>query len=127
MDQYSLLLDLIVVAAGIYLLYTWFRLKKEGKLFENQLLVPKDSKITDCLDEEGFIAYFQPKLLILGVICTVIGAICAVEGQTGFFSGLFPTVEKMPVIINLGGNGISFAVLVWYMVCWTKARKEYWV
>lgn len=126
MDQYSLLFNVIILAAGAYLLYTWFRLKKEGQLFESQLLIPKDFKPSDCIDPEEYIAYFQPRILVLGIVCFLTGALCALEVQFHLFDSLFPSVEKLSYYMDLGGNAISLLVLVWYTVCWSKARKKYW-
>lgn len=125
--SYSFLLDLITTLAGAYVLYTWFKLKKEGKLFENQLLVPKGSKPSECLDEGEYIRYTAPRLLILGLVCFLTGGISALDAQTGFLAKLFPTVEKISYYVDLTGQMLSLAVLIWYAVCWIKSRKEYWV
>ena len=47
------LMNLISVLCGRYCLYTWFRLVREKKLFMSSVLLPKDRKPSDCLDEEG--------------------------------------------------------------------------
>ena len=126
-SSYSFLLDLITALAGAYVLYVWYRLKKEGGLFENQLLVPKEAKPSECLDESGYILYMSPRLLILGLICFLSGGISAVDDQTAFLAQLFPQVEKISYYVTLGGEILAFVVLVWYGICWTKSRKEYWV
>lgn len=125
--SYSFLLDLITTLAGAYVIYTWFRLKKEGRLFENQLLVPKGSKPSECLDEEEYIRYSAPRLLILGLVCFLTGGISALDSQTGFLAQLFPTVEKISYYVDLGGQMLALATLIWYAVCWIKSRKEFWV
>ena len=38
------LMNLISVLCGGYCLYTWFRLVREKRLFENGILLPKDRK-----------------------------------------------------------------------------------
>ena len=45
------LMNLISVLCGGYCLYTWFRLVREKRLFENGILLPKDRKPEDCVDE----------------------------------------------------------------------------
>ena len=49
------LMNLISVLCGGYCLYTWFRLVREKKLFENGILLPKDRKPEDCFDEDAYI------------------------------------------------------------------------
>ena len=41
------LMNLISVLCGGYCLYTWFRLVREKRLFENGILLPKDRKPED--------------------------------------------------------------------------------
>ena len=126
-SSYSFLLDLITALAGAYVFYVWYRLKKEGGLFDNQLLIPKGSKASECLDEPGYIRYISPRLLVLAMVCLVSGGISAVDDQTGFLAQLFPQVEKISFYVNVAGEMLAFAVLVWYAICWSKSRKAYWV
>ena len=60
------LMNLISVLCGGYCLYTWFRLVREKRLFENGILLPKDRKPEDCVDEDAYIRIIRPKLGILG-------------------------------------------------------------
>ena len=70
------LMDLISVLCGGYCLYTWFRLVREKKLFMSSVLLPKDRKPSDCLDEEGYIKTIRPKLGILGLVIAVRRVLC---------------------------------------------------
>ena len=118
MDLYF---SIIGLAAGIYCLYTWFKLKRNGKLFANQLLVPKDSQPGDCLDEEGYIRTMSPLLLIAGLVWAVVGALdlanCTLHvlDETGSF------------YLALGGTIACVIAFVVYIVVWLRARKEYWI
>ena len=56
------LMNLISVLCGGYCLYTWFRLVREKKLFENAILLPKDRKPEDCFDEDAYIRILRPIL-----------------------------------------------------------------
>ena len=67
------LMDLISILCGGYCLYTWFLLAKNKKLFMNGLLMPKDKKPSDCLDEEGYVKYMRPKLFLLGLVIFLFG------------------------------------------------------
>ena len=55
MNDMTLFLDLILLASGVYCMYTWLRLAVTKHLFKNGLLVPKEKKISDCADEAEYI------------------------------------------------------------------------
>ena len=56
MDSTMLLMDVISAACAAYCAYTWVRLLRERKLFKNELLLGKDKKPEDCLDEDGYVS-----------------------------------------------------------------------
>ena len=81
------LMNLISVLCGGYCLYTWFRLVREKKLFENAILLPKDRKPEDCVDEDAYIRILRPKLGILGLVVFLFGVFSAIMiGATRRFS-----------------------------------------
>ena len=127
MNTYTTLFDVITLVAGFFCLYTFARLKKSGKLFQNQLIIPKDAKPDECIDPDEDIPFISLRLLVLGLTGVISGALCMLDTEYGIISGLFPQIEKFGSRMNLICNGLCFAVLIWYMISWTKARKEYWV
>lgn len=127
MTGFELYFNIITLAAGVYFLYTWWKLRKAGKLFANQLLVPKDSKPEQCLDEEGYIASVSPKLLVCGLICTLVGVICLADSQLGLSAKYFSQIPDMSYYIAQGGNLICLVTIIVYMAFWVKSRKLYWV
>jgi len=115
-DSFLLIFDLIALLCGVFCLYTWFRLRREKRLFKNSIICPSSKEPKDCLDEEAYIAYIQPKLLILGIVTFLFGAICMVD-------------EKVHMFNLLGQElctAVSLAVVVWFGVCTYKANKRYW-
>lgn len=118
MDLYF---SIIGLAAGIYCLYTWFKLKKEGKLFANQLLVPKDTKPSDCLDEEGYIRVMSPLLLMAGLVWALVGALDLADCTLHIFS------ETVSFWLAVGGTLLCVVAFVIYIIVWLRARKQYWV
>lgn len=44
MNDMTLFLDLILLASGVYCMYTWLRLAVTKHLFKNGLLVPKEKR-----------------------------------------------------------------------------------
>ena len=65
MDSTMMLMDVISAACAAYCAYTWVRLLRERKLFKNELLLGKDKKPEDCLDEDGYVSYVLPRLGVL--------------------------------------------------------------
>ena len=43
------------------------RLLRERKLFKNEILLGKDKKPEDCLDEDGYVSFVLPRLGVLTV------------------------------------------------------------
>ena len=127
MNGFELYFNIITFACGVYALYTVIKLRRLGKLFPNQLLIPKDSKPESCLDEESYIEYVQPRLLVLSIILILVGGVCLADGQWNLTAKLLPQVENIGFYVSEGGIVLCIVALIWYMVCWTKARKLYWV
>lgn len=121
MNAMDLYFNIVGFAAGVYCLYTWFKLKKEGKLFTNQLLVPKDAKPEDCVDEEGYIRIMSPCLFFAGLIWGLIGAVGLANGQFRFLN------EAGAYWLGLGGSIVCVLAFVVYLIVWLRARKRYWV
>lgn len=47
--------------------------------FHERVLLPKDRKPSDCLDEEGYIKTIRPKLGILGLVILLFGVFSAIN------------------------------------------------
>lgn len=127
MNGFELYFDIITLACGVYCLYTTIKLKTLGKLFPNQLLIPKDAKPEHCIDEEGYIAYIWLRLLIVGILCVAAGITSLAENQTGMISAMFPQIANMGFYVVMGGILLCIVAVGWYMACWMKARKLFWV
>jgi len=127
MTGFDLYSNLITLFCGIYCLYTGIKLKKLGRLFPNQLLLPKDTKPEDCLDPEGFIEYIFPRLLVVGVTCTLVGIVCLAVSRLSLAAQYFPQIPDLEFYVTMTGIVLSIASLGWFMACWVKAKKLYWV
>lgn len=118
MGAMDLYFNLISIVAGVYSLYTWWKLKKEGKLFASQLLIPKDSGPEDCLDEAGYVAFIRPWLLVAGLILAVVGIVCLLDSYVGLVENSF-TLDQV-------GNLLCIVAVFGYIIVWVKGRKRYW-
>lgn len=124
MDNFNLWFGALTIAASLYCLYTWIRIKRHRKLFPNALLLPKDYKPSDCLDEAGYLHYMGPRTLILGVAVLLIGVLDVLETMQGILTrwlgdslwGIFTVLVLLPM-----------ALFIWFAACLVRARKRYWV
>lgn len=114
-NSFFMIFDLISLGCGIYILYTYAKLRIAGRLFPNGLLIPKDRSPKDCSDSEGYIRYIQPRLLIIGIFITIFGALTLVNEYLHF----------MDTNAILASIGVALAVLIWYGVCSGKANRRY--
>ena len=111
------MMNLISVLCGGYCLYTWFRLVREKRLFDNGILMPKDKKPSDCFDEDGYIRVIRPKLGILGLVIFLFGVFSAVNDRCD------PPLLEFP--LTFIPWGVEAAVLIWYAVSSSRAMKDY--
>ena len=121
MDSMLQMLDIfmlaILVGAGIYALYCAIRLRRTYLLFPCKMLYPGNCSHTDCLDEEGFIHYIFPRILILGIALLVLG---------GAFAVCRYVLKLDSLIFNICSMVLPLAVLGWYIVVQRKCAAAYW-
>lgn len=114
-DSFFMIFDLISLGCGIYLLYTYIKLRMAGRLFPSSLLIPKDRSPKDCKDSAAYIRYIQPRMLMIGILITLFGAVSLVNEYLHFLS----------FYASIGSTFAAFAVVVWYGVCSGKANRRY--
>ena len=118
MSGMELYFNIISLAAGFYCLYSWGRLFREKKLFQDQLFIPKDARPEDCLDEAGYIAFIRPWIFAQGLTLFLSGGLCLLNDWIEF-------VENTS-LFNQIANLFCIAAVVSYIIVWTVARKRYW-
>lgn len=114
MTDYMLLV--VYVGSGIYLLYTFFTLKRSQTLLENKILIPSGRTAKGCKDAPGFLTFILPRLLTLALGILVSGALLAVDS-------LLPvTGSWLTVLLMI----LPLILLVWYVRVLRHAEKTYW-
>lgn len=110
------LFDYISLAAGAYVLYVWYRLLAAKRLFANSLLIPKDRKVKDCADSDGYVRYILPRLLVLGLFLFLFGVVSIANSSLQFYS------DTVAIALNF----VALLVIAWYAVCSVRAFKRFW-
>ena len=107
-------MDIIVLAAGIYLLYGYYLLMFKNEI-KSGVIVSKDVNPKKCKDLEGFKKYIGPRLLIFALAAVASGGL-----------GLYQTyVNRVPAVVYWVLYALFFAVIIWFAVATKKAQKEF--
>ena len=78
------------------------------------VIISKDIDVNKIRDKEGFIRYMFGKVLILGVLAVVVGLL-----------GILNTRWNGPEYLSLIGIGCYLAVLVFFGIASSKAKKMF--
>ncbi len=105
--------SVLVFGCGIYGLYAYIKMKKDGHINET-LLLGKNYMEYMCKDKEAFINKALPAVLVFGISATVYGIIDIIH----WF------VTPIPVFDYIG-LAAFLVVLVWYMAYTSKLKKQY--
>ena len=107
------IMDIIIIAAGAYILYAWYLLMYRGEIREG-VLVPQ-GMAKRCKDLDGYRKYIGPKVLVFGLIALV-------SGGVNLYSDY---VSPIPTAVYLIVTALFFAVLIWFILQIKKAQKEF--
>ena len=113
-NNFMSIMDIIVLAAGVYVHYGWFMLMFKGEVRQG-LMIPRDVNPKSCKDFEGFKSYMGTRSLILGILAVANGAM-------GLYQDYVRPVHPVFYWIMFG---LFLAFLIWYGYCTKKALKDY--
>ncbi|GAA0799001.1 hypothetical protein DWX43_14695 [Clostridium sp. AF19-22AC] len=113
MDSMFGAISILILCCGVYSLYAWAKMKKDGHINE-VLLLGKNFTERDCKDKSAYMQKAVPAVLVLGVITTLYGAIDAIH--------FYVTPVR---ILDLIAMAVFFVVLIWFMVYTTKLKNKY--
>ena len=105
MDNTSIMsfLDIIVVLAGAYVLFSWYLLVTKKEIRQG-VMIPKDVDPKKCKNIDGFVRYMSPRTLVLGIMACISGGI-------GIYQD---TVRLLNPIIYWTFFASFLAVLIWF-------------
>ena len=106
-------LSLLIFGCGIYGLYAYVKMKKDGHINEI-LLLGKGITEQMCSNKEEFVQKALPAVLVFGIFTTLYGAVDAIH----YF--IFPMK-----VLDLITMVVFLIVLIWHMVFTTKLKKKY--
>ena len=111
--NFGMILDLLIMACGIYMVYWAVQMKSTNKI--PAMLVGKGFPINRAKDPEGFIKFTFPFTFSTGVVLFAMGLIGALE--------LFITYPLAETLMRI----VLVAVIIAYGVVLMKAQKKYLV
>ncbi len=106
-------ISIMVFGCGIYGLYAYIQMRRDGHINETLLLGKKYTEYM-CKDKDAFIKKALPAVLVFGISAMVYGAIDMIH--------CFVTPIE---VLDYIGLAVFLAVLVWYMVYTTKLKNKY--
>ena len=109
--SFGMILDLLIMACGIYIIYWAVQMKSTNKI--PAMLVGKGFPIDRAKDPEGFIKFTFPFTFLTGVLLLLAGVL----GALGIF-GLYPMADVLLRIVTV-------AIIIGYGTVLMKAQKKY--
>ena len=106
-------MDLIVMACGVYGIYSWYMLVKKLEI-KKTFLIGGTNQPGDCNDVQGFADFMGTKLLILSLAMIIFGGVSAINDY----------ITSVGVIIWVL-MAVFFAVIIWYCVQLRKADQMF--
>lgn len=111
MDNIFGALSVMFLGAGVYALYAYFQMKKEGHINE-VLLLGKTHSEHQCKDKKTFLAKAMPAVLVFGVVTTFYGIV-----------DIYHSFVKPIAVLDIIAMVLFLIMIVWYMVYTTKLKK----
>lgn len=106
-------ISILLLGAGVYIIYAYMKMKQTG-IINEVLLLGKGFTEQMCKDKKKFVEKALPSVLILGIVTIFYGAVDAIH--------YFVT----PVtVLDLIAMAAFVVVLIWYMIYTTKLKKQY--
>ncbi len=106
-------IGIIVFACGVYAIYSYIKMKKDGEI-NASILLGKDFMYKKCKDKEAYIKKVGPALLGFGFVAIVYGILDVIHCY------VYPMAA-----VDTVGMIVFFVVLVWFAVYTARLRNQY--
>lgn len=117
------LFTIFILLTGFYCLYAWYQLRG-GAIPERFVLLPKDFDPQKCLDQDRYVTYLRPRLLVFSLLTVFFGGFTLADEKLSLLDLWFP--NQAFVLRLLLSSILPLAVVVWFCVCLSKIQKELW-
>lgn len=107
------MMDAIVFACGIYLLYSTIVMKRTGEI-KNGWLISKNINLNKSKDKLGYIEYMYIRYIIFS-ICTCL------FGIVGFYSNYIQAIAGL----QLAATILFLIAVIWFTMVSIKATRKY--
>lgn len=114
MSGFTIVLDIICLAVGVYLIVSAAQMKKSGKVVERPLLLNSDVRGRRCKNEKEFIKKAVPRVCIMAG-CAIGYAVVEIINQLTIYNGILEWVITI----------ILFAAFVWFSKESKKLLEEF--
>lgn len=113
MDGMFGIISIIILCCGVYCLYAWMKMKKDGHINE-VLLLGKNYSEKDCKNKAAYMQKAVPAVLVFGILTTLYGIIDVIHSYVTRIN-LLDTIAMV----------VFFLAIVWFMVYTTKLKNKY--
>jgi hypothetical protein len=111
------IISLIILGAGLFVLYSWYNMAFNGVISES-LFLGKQYDVNKIKDKDGFIKKASPVSLCLGIVTTICGTIASLRHY------MFPDNELLAFLDPIS-NVIVFAAIIWFGIYTRKLKNKY--
>ncbi len=128
MSSMNYIFSVVMLVMGIYGLRMWISVRKTGDVPAGSVLLPRDRTLADCMDEDAFLDYIRPRLLIFSVLNVLYGLFSAADTALDLIG---TWVVNMPdrlagLTIQLLTSVLPMAIFVWFALALNKIQKDLW-
>ena len=117
------LFSMITLFFSVYCLYAWYQLRG-GTIPQKFALLPKEFSPEKCLDQELYVRYLRPRLLVFSIVMILSGVVGMLDARLGLFEAMLP--GRGVLLAILCTSLLPLAVVIWFCVCLRKIQKELW-
>ena len=117
------LFSMITLFFSVSCLYAWYQLRG-GTIPQKFALLPKEFSPEKCLDQELYVRYLRPRLLVFSILMVLTGVVGLLDARLGLFEAMLPGRGVLLAILLT--SVLPLAVVIWFCVCLRKIQKELW-